>query len=393
MVLRARLLTLLLLAFATHMVSWGSLIRVDLERKVRDISDDSDTLKVGPNKQEQQMKRIRRRLYHELGPMIPLRDYSDNQYVGTIGIGSPPQSFRVIFDTGSSDIWVPALACVRGCGHHPRFNPNASTSFQPVLRGDSGETTSFSLTYGSGAVRGSVAKETVTLEHHHFRGVKIGFVEQEASQIAAFEMDAVFGLGFEGLGSITKPAFYKHIGRDKQFGVQSLQKQFAFFLNHGHDPNDRNSVPSHVTFGWHNLSIVGPGAVWHYSPILNKKDEDFWALQLNAFWIKSDSSVDRSLDFRVCDRMSDCRIIVDTGSSGIGVPGMYYSQVLSALTSNKNCDGATCYNVREDDFPIIGTTPRRSTICHPSEQFFQSPYKKLKIYIRLFAQIMNYCLW
>ena len=110
----------------------------------------------------------------------------------------------MIFDTGSSDIWVPSAACDIGCGHHPRFKPNASTSFQPIAGNEKG-TDTFSLTYGSGAVRGKIAKETVTLEHHHFRGVRIGFVEYEASQIASFEMDAVFGLGFEGLGSITKP--------------------------------------------------------------------------------------------------------------------------------------------------------------------------------------------
>ncbi|KAE8657063.1 Eukaryotic aspartyl protease family protein isoform 2 [Hibiscus syriacus] len=67
----------------------------------------------------------RTRLYDDL--------LSNGYHTTRLWIGSPPQEFALIVDTGSTVTYVPCFSCSH-CGDHqgPRFQPDMSSTYQPV---------------------------------------------------------------------------------------------------------------------------------------------------------------------------------------------------------------------------------------------------------------------
>ncbi|XP_049570373.1 pregnancy-associated glycoprotein 2-like [Orcinus orca] len=150
----------------------------------------------------------------------PLRNYLDLAYVGNISIGTPPQQFKVVFDTGSADLWVPSTYCDSvPCYTHNVFNPHVSTTFRlsgfPV-----------DLTYGSGRMVGFLGYDTVRI------GKLVDVVQPFALSKAQFGLehapfDGILGLGYRSLAiQGTTPVF----DNLKRRGVIS-QSVFAFYLS------------------------------------------------------------------------------------------------------------------------------------------------------------------
>ncbi|XP_005375439.1 PREDICTED: cathepsin E isoform X2 [Chinchilla lanigera] len=133
----------------------------------------------------------------------PLINYLDMEYFGTISIGSPPQNFTVIFDTGSSNLWVPSVYCTSpACKTHPVFHPSQSSTYSEVGN-------PFSIQYGTGSLTGIIGADQVSVEGLTVVGQQFGeSVREPGNTFVHAEFDGILGLGYPSLaaGGVT-PVF------------------------------------------------------------------------------------------------------------------------------------------------------------------------------------------
>lgn len=92
----------------------------------------------------------------EKNEALPLVNLGDMAYMGPLSIGNPPQQFMVIYDTGSTDLWVPSANCSDvACNNKNSYNNSASSTYETDGR-------AYSIQYGSGAVSGFASKVIIT---------------------------------------------------------------------------------------------------------------------------------------------------------------------------------------------------------------------------------------
>eukprot|EP00903_Cladosiphon_okamuranus_P020328 g18651.t1 len=158
---------------------------------------------------------------------VIVKDYSNAQYYGEVDIGSPPQSFDVIFDTGSANLWVAGSGCGLSCGLHHRYKADKSST-----HADDGR--DFEITYASGPVSGELSVDTVNWGGLDLEDQTFAEVENAKGLGLAFIMgkfDGIMGLAFDEIsvegvptpfgrlvdaGELDQPVFAFYLGNEKE---------------------------------------------------------------------------------------------------------------------------------------------------------------------------------
>ncbi|XP_055805093.1 aspartic proteinase-like isoform X1 [Solanum dulcamara] len=155
--------------------------------------------------------------------IVALKNYMDAQYFGEIGVGTPPQKFTVIFDTGSSNLWVPSSKCYFSvpCFFHSKYKSSQSSTYKK-----NGE--SAAIQYGSGAISGFFSEDTVKVGDLVVTDQE--FIEATREPSVTFlvaKFDGILGLGFQEISvGNAVPVWYNMV-------KQGLIKEpvFSFWLN------------------------------------------------------------------------------------------------------------------------------------------------------------------
>jgi len=86
---------------------------------------------------------------------IVINNYQDAQYYGEVTVGTPPQTMEVVYDTGSSNLWVPNKK-PSILSKHKIYEHSKSSTYEA-------NGTTFAIQYGSGPVSGFYSRDTVSV--------------------------------------------------------------------------------------------------------------------------------------------------------------------------------------------------------------------------------------
>jgi len=237
-------------------------------------------------------------------------------YFGTIYLGlETPQSFTVVFDTGSGHLFVPSLACEgEACRQHRRFDRGASRTAVDLdhsgaaVAANATTRDQVAIAFGTGEVTGDFVRETVCLADPTTQQGAAGActsvrvvlaTEMTEEPFQTFKFDGVLGLGLESLAVDPEFSFFNQMA--KLNGLK--EARFGYFLSR------TDSVPSEISFGGHDERRVASELQW--VPV-HQPELGFWQLKVRGVSVGGEP-----LPF--CEA-GDCVAIADTGTSLIGVP-------------------------------------------------------------------------
>lgn len=251
-------------------------------------------------------------------------------YFGEIEVGTPPQTFRVLFDTGSGNVILPSRRCrdSPACRSHRNYDANASrSSAQIAWVGDGADDSppkdvydrdTAHVAFGAGEVWGQYARDRVCIGAGLCAPTSfIEALEETDEPFAQAKWDGVVGLA-------------PNISLSGEFNLfrslvdaKALERPvFAFFLGRGlHDGAEL------TLGGWREDRVASP-PVW-----ASVSEAGYWQIAL------SDLEVGGKPLNLGCGCEGCCRAVLDSGSSLIMGPAFLITMLQEKLGVSETCGG------------------------------------------------------
>ncbi|KIK92268.1 hypothetical protein PAXRUDRAFT_13330 [Paxillus rubicundulus Ve08.2h10] len=242
---------------------------------------------------------------------IPLTDeQNDSSYSGVVSIGTPSQTFNLVLDTGSSDLWVATTACTLCTSDIPLFDSTKSSTYQAAA-------STLQIDYGSGSVQGIVSADTVSFGGFTIPTQQLLGVTDTTTGLINDGLSGIMGLGFSTISALRTTPFWQTLYNSNLLS----QPMFGFFLErYIDDPVPVNTAPGGtLTLGGTNSSLYTGEIEFINMP--SDSTPSYWLQQVTTVTIQGMS---------ISIPSSSGLAAIDTGTTLIGAP----SSIVQSIWAN-----------------------------------------------------------
>jgi len=256
-------------------------------------------------------------------------------------MGTPPQKFSVIFDTGSGNLILPSDSCtVPGCKPHRKYASKQSNSAM-AIQNEAGEGQS-EITFGTGQISGDFYKDKMCIGDSLCSDTGFIAASQETTEpFEAIPFDGILGMGFKDL---SMGSGFNIVDNMNSAG-QLPDGQFSVFL----DDDDG----SEITFGGFKPEQLSSDIVW--APV---KVASWWQVGIDDITLDNQPK-------SLCG--NGCQVAVDTGTSMLAGPSDLIDKLSDVVGAKEDCSnfdslpkvgfqiGDTVLNLKPEDYMDKGS--------------------------------------